>query len=220
MIRVVCTGCNSKLSAKPELAGHNRKCPKCGTVVTIPKPELTPETAADFEEVLDDAGDQHVEAPSQTKTKLPAFEAPERLDRQNRYLICDKAKLVATWKNDGHGWMLKSGFGMISATRNHEQLPAQGNFKLVELKIDMTGDGLRLHGVTVYQLAPRWALTKLDKGDDQIVSSITGSGALNRDQKSVVRAFIKDQFMRQVWEEADEVLDYLGNTDYHSAGVG
>ncbi len=218
MIRVVCSGCNSKLSAKPELAGKNRKCPKCGTVVTIPKPKLAPETAADFEEVLDDAGDQHVEAPSQTK--LPSFEAPERLDRQNRYLICDKAKLVATWKNDGQGWMLKTGFGMISATRNHEQLPAQGNFKFVELKIDMTDDGLRLHGLTVYQLAPRWALTKLDKGDDQIVSSITGSGALNREQKNVVRAFIKDQFMRQVWEDAGEVLDYLGNTDYHSAGVG
>ncbi len=218
MIRVVCPGCNSKLSAKAELAGQTRKCPKCGTVVTIPKPELTPETAADFEQVLDDAGDQHVETPSQVK--LPTFEAPERLDRQNRYLICDKAKLVATWKNDGHGWMLKTGFGMISASRNHEQLPAQGNFKLVELKIDMTDDGLRLHGLAVYQLAPRWALTKLDKGDDQIVSSISGPGWLNRDQKNVVRMFIRDQFMRDVWEEAEEVLDYLGNTDYHSAGVG
>ncbi len=218
MIRVVCPGCSSKLNAKVELAGQTRKCPKCGTVLTIPEPEVTPDTAADLEAVLDEVGDQHVEAPSETK--LPHFEAPERLDRQNRYLICDKAKLVATWKNDGHGWMLKTGFGMISATRNHEQLPAQGNFKIVELKIDMTDDGLRLHGLAVYQLAPRWALTKLDKGDDQIVSSITGAGALNRDQKNVVRQFIKDQFMRQVWEGADEVLDYLGNTDYHSAGVG
>jgi len=214
MIRVVCPTCHSKLSAKDELAGQSRKCPKCGTVLTIAKPE----TATDFDEVLDEAGDQHAEAPSQAK--LPTFEAPERLDRQNRYLICDKAKLVATWKNDGHGWMLKTGFGMISATRNHEQLPAQGNFKLVELKIDMTDDGLRLHGLAVYQLAPRWALTKLDKGDDQIVSSVTGAGWLNRDQKNVVRQFIKDQFMRQVWEDADNVLDYLGNTDYHSAGVG
>ncbi len=218
MIRVTCPGCKSKLSAKLELAGRARKCPKCGTKIAIPEQEMTAETAADFDDVLDDPGDVHAEAPS--GTKLPDFEAPERLDRQNRYLICDKAKLVATWKNDGHGWMLKTGFGMISATRNHEQLPAQGNFKVVELKIDMTDDGLRLRGLAVYQLAPRWALTKLDKGDDLIISSITGAGWLNRDQKNVVRAFIKDQFMRQVWENADEVLDYLGNTDYHSAGVG
>ena len=218
MIRVTCPGCKSKLSAKLELAGRARKCPKCGTAVTIPKQELTPDTAADFDNVLDDPGDTHVETPS--KTKLPAFEAPERLDRQNRYLICDKTKLVATWKNDGNGWKLKTGFGMISAARNHEQLPAQGNFKMVELKIDMTDDGLRLRGLAVYQLAPRWELTKLDKGDDLIVSSISGAGWLNRDQKNVVRQFIKDQFMRQVWEDADEVLDYLGNTDYHSAGVG
>ncbi len=213
MIRVTCPGCNSKLSAKAALAGQTRKCPKCGTVLTIPAPE----TAADLEDVLDDPGDHHVEAPS--LTKLPAFEAPERLDRQNRYLICDKSKLVATWKNDGHSWMLKTNFGMISALRNHEQLPAQGDFSLVELKIDMTDDGLRLHGLATYQLAPRWALTKLDKGDDQIVSSISGTGWLNKDQKNVVRQFIKDQFMREVWEGADAVLDYLGNTDYHSAGV-
>ncbi|MDY0167021.1 MAG: hypothetical protein RBS80_10785 [Thermoguttaceae bacterium] len=218
MIRVTCPGCNSRLSAKAKLAGRSSKCPKCGTVISVPAPDMTPETAADFEDVLDDAGDAHAEAPSQTK--LPTLEAPERLDRQNRYLICDKSKLVATWKNDGHGWMLKTGFGMISAARNHEQLPAQGDFRLVELKIDMTDDGLRLHGLAVYQLAPRWALTKLDKGDDQIVSSIASAGWLNRDQKNVVRTFIKDQFMREVWEHADEVLDYLGNTDYHSAGVG
>jgi hypothetical protein len=74
--------------------------------------------------------------------------------------------------------------------------------------------------LATYQLAPRWALTKLDKGDDQIVSSITSPGSLNKEQKNVVRQFIKDQFMREVWEGADEVLDYLGNTDYHSAGVG
>ncbi len=218
MIRVTCPGCNSRLSAKAVLAGQTRKCPKCGTVLTIPSLELTPKTAADFDDVLDDPGDQHVEAPSQVKLLAP--EVPERLDRQNQYLICDKSKLMTTWKNDGHGWMLKTNFGMISALRNHEQLPAQGDFTLVELKIDMTDDGLRLHGLAAYQLAPRWALTKLDKGDDQIVSSITGDGSLNRDQKNVVRQFIKDQFMREVWEDADEVLDYLGNTDYHSAGVG
>ena len=217
MIRITCPKCNSKLSAKIELAGQTRKCPKCGEKLTIPELGLTPETAADFDHVLDDPGDQHVETADEIR--LPDVEAPERLDRQNRYMICDKTKLVAAWKNDGHGWMLNQGHGMISASRNPDQLPSQGDFTLVELKLDMTDDGLRLHGLTAYHLAPRWSLTKLDKGDDLILSSVTGPGGLNKQQKGVVRQFIKDQFMRDVWEDAAEVLDYLANTDYHSAGV-
>ncbi len=214
MLRLTCPGCKSTLSAKAELAGQTRRCPKCGTAVPIPKQE----TVADFDDVLDDPGDQHVEAPSEIRLAGP--EVLERLDRQNRYLICDKAWLVAAWKSDGRGWMLKTTSGLVSATRNPEQLPAQGDFRLVELKINMTDDGLRLHGLAVYQLAERWALTNLDKGDDQILASVIQPGALNREQKHVVRQFLKDQFMRQVWEDANDVLEYLGNADYHSAGVG
>ena len=77
-----------------------------------------------------------------------------------------------------------------------------------------------MSGLTSYQLATRWALTALDQGDDQIVGKITGLGSLNRDQKNAVRQALKDQFMRQVWEGAADVLEYLANTDYHSPGVG
>jgi len=155
-----------------------------------------------------------------SKIGLPHKDAPERLNRHNHYLICDKAKLVATWENNGRGWMLKTSSGMISALRNHEQLPSQGDFKLVELKLKATDDGLRLTGIHSYQLTQRWALTNLDKGDDKILGSITGSGFLNREQKGVVRGVIKDQFMRHVWEDAHHVLEYLMNSDFHSAGVG
>ena len=63
-------------------------------------------------------------------------------------------------------------------------------------------------------------MTVLDQGDDPIAGKITGLGSLNRDQKNAVRQALKDQFMRQVWEGAAEVLEYLANTDYHSPGVG
>ncbi len=217
MIRVNCPGCGSKLNAKDELAGQTRKCPKCGRPVLITRVETVSAAAGQTAGLDEPAPDQHVHGASDKA--LPQLDLPERLDRQHHYLICDKAHLVATWENNGNGWMLKTSFGLVSAVRNHEQLPAQGDFKLVELKLDMTDAGLRLTGVQSFQLAQRWALTTLDKGDDQIVSKITGFGFLNRDQKSVVRQAIKDQFMRSVWEDAHNVLDYLSSTDYHSAGT-
>ncbi len=214
MIRVSCPGCGSKLNAKDELAGQSRKCPKCGSVIEIPQPDAALESISlDVE----DTGDQHAETPREEH--LPTKHFPERLVRLNRYLIADKAKVIATWENNGNGWMLKTGFGFVQASRNHEQLPAQGNFKLIELQLQLSDDGLRLEGLICYQLAQRWALTNLDKGDDKILKSIAALGCLNREQKASIRKLLNDLFMRQVWEEAHVVLDYLANGDYHSPGT-
>jgi hypothetical protein len=216
MIRVTCPNCGSKLNAKDELAGQTRKCPKCAQPVRI----VTDADGQSEQPIPIDptASDQHIHAA--TEGHLPSQHLPERLNREHHYLICDKTHLVATWENNGHGWMLRTGAGFISAKRNHDKLPSQGDFKLIELKFDLTPEGKRLTGVTAYQLAPRWALTTLDQGDDLVLDKIAGHGFLNRDQKYVVRHALKDQFMRQVWENSTAVLDYLGNTDYHSSGVG
>jgi hypothetical protein len=211
MIRVTCPSCQSSLNAKDELVGETRKCPQCGAPILIAEPD------APSEPLDETVPEEHVRGTSEMG--LPPLEVPGRLDRQNHYLICDRSKLVATWKDDGQGWMLKTNTGLVSAVRNPDQLPNQGDFKLVELKMEMTDAGLRLAGITSYQLAQRWALTCLDKGHDKIVSRITGLGCLNRDQKHVVRQVIKDHFMREVWAEADNVLEYLANTDYHSPGT-
>jgi len=213
MIRVICPQCGSKLNAKDEIAGQTRKCPKCGQPILIVADPDHP--GIDVDET---PSDQHVQAA--TEEHLPSMHLPQRLNRDNHYLICDKVHLVATWENNGHGWMLKTGSGFISAKRNHEKLPAQGDFHLIELKFVLMPEGKRLSGIRSYQLAPRWALTTLDQGDDIIVEKIVHVGPLNRDQKNVVRQALKDQFMREVWEHATPVLEYLGNTDYHSPGVG
>ena len=151
---------------------------------------------------------------------MTVYRPPERLDRQHRYLICDKTHLAAMWENNGNGWMLKTSTGLIPARRNRDKLPQQGEFQLVELKIALTPEGKRLAGLACYQLASRWALTVLDQGDDLIMEKVTGPGCLNRDQKNAVRQVLKDHFMRPVWQDAAAVLEYLGNTDYHSPGVG
>jgi len=205
MICLNCPQCKSKLNAKDKLAGQTRKCPNCGTQVKIPHPNAAAQPAVEQA----DAG----------QPGLLALDVPQRLDRMNRYLICDNTRLVASWENNGRGWMLKTGMGMISARHNPDQLPNRGDFKLIELKFVNTDDGPKLNGITSYQLAAQWALVTLDKGDDKILSKISGPGHLDKNQKKVVRQTIMDHLMHQVWTDADNVLEYLASTDYHSPGT-
>lgn len=209
MIRVTCPNCGSKLNAKDELAGHTRKCPKCAQPVQI---------VADAPETAGTA--QNPQIQPDTEEPLLSLHLLERLNREYHYLICDKSRLLAAWESNGQGWMLKTNTGFVNAKRNSDKLPNQGDFKLVELKFAMTPDGKRLTGLTTYQLATHWALNSLAQGDDQIVEKVSNFGPLNRDQKNAVRQALRDQFMRPVWESAAEVLEYLGNVDYHSHSVG
>jgi len=216
MIRVICPNCESKLNAKDELAGQTRKCPKCGTQVLIAPEDAS---AATLPSEAPDASPTPADPQAAGGTSLKALDAPERLGRANYYVICDRAKVAAVWESNGQGWMLKTSSGLINAARNHALLPAQGDFRLVELEIHPTDEGHRLVHLTTYQLAQRWALTKLERGDHQILSSVTGYGSLNKAQKSAVRMAIKDRFMPEIWQGARNVLDYLANTDYHSPGT-
>jgi hypothetical protein len=223
MIRLTCSNCQTRLNAKDELAGQTRKCPKCAETIRIPEAPSAADTAAasgdDEWDGLDDvAPDQHVH--DALDHELPAIEAPERLTRLNRYLICDKTKLFGMWEGNGQGWMVKTSSGFVKARLNPDKLPSQGDFTLVELRMAMNDDGLRLSGIHCYELAKRWVLTTLEQDDHRILGRINGPGCLTKEQKSVVQAFLREHFMRNVWEEAANVLDYLSNFDYHSPGVG
>jgi hypothetical protein len=217
MIRVICEQCGSKLNAKDKLAGQTRKCPKCKAAITIPLPGGESIHDEDAHIALENGEtDQHAQPASESN--LRHLLLPEKLDRNNRYLICDRTKLVACWENNGHGWMLRVNTGLVQASRNQPLLPSDGDFKLVELRLKDTGEGLRVVGLVSFQLASRWALTELGKGDNRIISTISGLGSLNRDQKHVVRKAIKEQFMYEIWKDAQNVLEYLDSTDYHSPG--
>jgi len=222
MIQIKCPTCGSSLNAKRHLVGQVRDCPKCGAPVKILLPDEladeSPESLSPDLAVMEPSGQaEQVATPGQSG--LPVHHWPQQLDRQHHYLICDKTKLVAAWENNGNGWMLKTRSGLVSAVRNRDQLPAQGEFKLIELRIEHTPSGRRLVGIRSYELASRWALTSLDKGDDPIMSKIDGAAGLSRDQKNAVRGALKEQFMREVWQDARHVIEYLANTDYHSPGT-
>jgi len=218
MIRLTCPVCQSRLNAKEELAGQTRKCPKCGKPLLIPKAGESWDAFTQELVSLDEVDpEQHVHGT--LEEELPSIEAPERLVRINRYLVCDKIKVFAAWQNNGHGWMLKTNHGYISAGRNPEQLPAQGIFTLVELVMSMHEHALRLRGIHCYKLADRWALIALDQGDHAILEKIMKPGCLNKDQKAAIRKYLIEEFMRDVWQDARDVLEYLANTDFHSPGV-
>jgi hypothetical protein len=216
MIRIICPNCGSKLNAKKSLLGESRPCPKCKEPVKIAIPE-------NFEELpsipLDEPPAGQPNLPSEKET-LDNVRLLERLNRDYRYLILDRTSLFAAWGNDGHGWTLKTNTGMIPVARNPELLPAQGDYKLVELKLESREAGLHLLGLNIYQLALRWALSCLVESDDKICQRIAARGTLNRDQKFTVRRTLREQFMPEVWEHAQNVLDFLANNDFHSHGVG
>ena len=224
MIRLICPGCGSKLNAKDELVGQTRKCPKCARpVVIVAEPGHPAYASAASQSEKKEAAAENRSAGSPavgTAEALPTVTLPDRLNRTSNYLICDRALLLATWENDGSGWQVRAGGGFSSAKRNRENLPSQGDFKFIELKFTTTPDGKRLVGLTIYQLAPYWAVTALAQGDDAIVEKISGYGCLNQEQKNAVRQSLRDQFMREVWSDAAAVLEFLGNTDFHSHSVG
>jgi hypothetical protein len=216
IIRIICPHCGSKLNAKTKLLGESRPCPKCKEPVKI--------AIVENHELLPSIP---LEEPDPNQPNLPGNKVPlgnvrllERLDRNFRYLICDRTSVLVAWANDGIGWTLKTNAGMAPVGRNPQNLPTQGNFKLVELKLESREAGLHLFGLAVYQLAQRWALTCLDEGEDRICERVTGQGALNREQKFAVRRMLRENFMPEVWQHAAAVLEYLANNDFHSSGMG
>jgi hypothetical protein len=185
--------------------------------VKIPQAEQQPPEAVTPAAAAPRVETPHIEKP---RSDTPPVEThrPERINRQYRYLICDRSRLVASW-DANQGWMLKTAGGLVSAARNRDKLPIEGDFRLIELKLKETEGGHRLVGIGSYQLVRRWALANLDKGDDRVLGNVIGPAGLNRDQKNIVRQVLREQFMREVWSDAHEVIDYLGNPDFHTPGV-
>lgn len=221
MIRFACPNCQSSLEAKDEIAGQRRRCPKCQTPVvvpggdaaagfTLPPPPAPPGSQAapgsqppPDDDIPDDGAIRH-------------FVRPERLVRHHRYLILDRIRLFAAWESDTEGWILRMDNGFAPVQRNIDRLPNQGEYRLVQLKMDAGPDHHLLAGLTIYQLAYRYALVKLPRGDDAILQSVVGHAGLNRDQKYAVRRYLGERMMREMWGGAQNVLDYLGNFDFHS----
>jgi len=213
MIRFTCPHCGSRLDAKEEIAGQTRKCPKCRNPVTVPAAATrqVPEPSKD--------GSPAAVQPAAEAPVRPHLPHPARLVGHNRYLICDRTGVFAAWEGGGQGWLLRTDHGYTRLALNADKLPSQGDFKLVELELSVEHQRPLLRALRVFQLAQRWALTSLVRGDDAILKAITGPGSLNRDQKAAIRQYLGQRMMREIWGDNRPVLEYLGNQDYHSPGA-
>ena len=60
----------------------------------------------------------------------------------------------------------------------------------------------------------------MEQDDHFLLRKVVGPGRLTKEQKAVVQNFLREHFMRNIWEDADDVLEFLSNFDYHSPGVG
>ncbi|MFZ5830498.1 MAG: hypothetical protein ACOY3P_10435 [Planctomycetota bacterium] len=150
---------------------------------------------------------------------LPVERVLNKLDRDAYYVILGPAGVVATWESNGRGWMVRTGNAPLPARRAEESLPPEGDFRLVELVLATSEAGSRLAGVHIYQLARRWALRALARGDDAIAEKVIGRVGLTQQQKVVVRGAIRDRFMPEVWQGASHVHAYLASNDTLSPGT-
>jgi len=229
VIRIQCAQCGSKINAKSSLAGQTRKCPKCGGPITIPAGNAAaaagspaplaqqPVVAAAPSAAAVAAA---VDAPAPAAAQEPGPAIPRRLNRHNRYFICDKSRVVARWEANGQGWMVRSNISFVAASRAREQLAIHGEFKLIELRVTHDDEGPHLTGLAFFKLVNRWPLVNLDKGDDKILASVTGRAPLTRDQKAAVRQGLRDYVSRAIWADAQNVLDFLAGADAHSTEIG
>ena len=189
------------------------KCPRCKHSVRVPLPEVSESESMQLDEPPDKKVDVHAPEP------LPKIHPPERLSAPNRYVICDHRKIVAVWSARGQGWKVRTNSGYVSPLTHRDLLPIEGDFRFVEIEVQAEGIEMRLRGLRVFELAKRHALLNLDRGDNDVLKSITGRGALNREHKHFVRTAIKEQLMPEVWSGAKKVLEFLGDTDYHSSEI-
>lgn len=226
MLRITCPNCQSSLNAKEKLIGQTRNCPKCKHPVLIAAPgDVSAESAeATPASAVGDANDEtptiHVEPPQEGQglAQVRAIaDAVTELKAPNKYAICDRQRIIAVWEGDG--WQLKTPAGLVSAKRDTEQIPSQGVFRLVELRVTRTSDGIYLTGIVSHELTPRWALPAIARGDNQILEKIIGPSGLTRDQKQMIRRYLQETFMPEVWRDSTAITEYLSNADQHTQGV-
>lgn len=213
MIRVTCDECGARLKAPEESVGKLCKCPRCKSSVRVLLPEVSTSESIAVEEPPEEKVAIHAAEP------LPPISPPEKLAGPNRYIICHRKGVIAVWSPSSEGWKVWAGSGFVSPLMHRDLLPIEGDFRFVEVEIELNGIDSRLKGLRIFQLAKRYALITLDRGDNDVLKSITGKGALDRDHKNHIRQALREQLMPEVWSGAKTVLEFLGSTDYHSSVI-
>ena len=213
MIRHACPHCGAKLKTTTELAGRQGRCPTCLGVVDVPDEAAAVDYLAPSRADLgslalgeDDAPLPEAVADVTPDTAGLEFKPPELLGRHNHYLICNSKEVVATWEEDGKGWMVRVKDGFVRASTNPAQLPSMGTFVLIEIAIEVEGPIKSLVGVHAYAIPSAIALSRLGKSDHAILACIEGRTMLSDRQKALVRQRVNAKFLPSIWEGTEGLM--------------
>lgn len=131
---------------------------------------------------------------------------PNHLDLLSHYLICNYKDIIARWQSDGRGWQVRVKDGFARAVTVASHIPEVGKFVLIEIGVERREDGLHLRNITPFRLQEHHALTKLVRGDDHILTTVTGVSELNPRQRAHVRQLVHQKFLPHIWPELEELL--------------
>ena len=216
-IRVICKNCLSKIDAKDELLGQTRKCPKCQNPILI-QPANAADTVSQTPKQEEKAAVSNTETTQQTNLSreisynnlegIAQVKALDTLDPHNKYFIFGYNQLIAYWEID-KGWQCNVGSGFVSAKRNKDQIPNEGNYVFVEMIIRQTETGKQFAGLKNFSINERWALSAISREEYEILEKIKEKGTLNKQQRLLLLAFIRNTYMPEFLLNAKNVYDYL-----------
>lgn len=145
-------------------------------------------------------------------------EHPKRLDPQFRYVILNSEKMIAYWQMST-GWQVSDGSRLVSAKRNSQLLPKQGDFRFIEMQFGDVDGEFRITKLRIFQLASQYSVSKIAGDEGEVLSTITRAAGLTRSQKGALLQGLKAHFMRGVWADSPAIYEYLFNEDFHSSEI-
>lgn len=154
-----------------------------------------------------------------SENRIHPVEHPKRLVPGFRYLILDSERLLAVWQLET-GWQVNDGSRLVSAKRNAQILPKQGDFRFIELQLGSVNDEFLVTKLRIFQLARQYSVSKIAQDENEVLSTISGASSLTRSQKNALFQGLKKYFMRSVWADSPAVYDFLLNEDFHSSEIG
>ena len=145
-------------------------------------------------------------------------EHPKRLDPKFRYVILNSEKMIAYWQMST-GWQVSDGSRLVSAKRNSQLLPKQGDFRFIEMQFGDVDGEFRITKLRIFQLASQYSVSKIAGDEGEVLTTITRAAGLTRSQKGALLQGLKAHFMRGVWADSPAIYEYLFNEDFHSSEI-
>jgi|GEM_PF-4344006 len=145
------------------------------------------------------------------------FAHPLHLRHSAHYYIFNDQKILATWKNNGRGWLWQAADTELPAAKAREEMPNSGNFFFAELDFEKNDAGKETPvALTVYKLIHDYALRALGGSPEDILPKIQGHSGLVTRLKAVLLKGIRAKTLEDPLADAPKIYDFLRSSDFHT----